>query len=145
MEDLILVLEAYLKQLDGSNINPVTEEDTMYSHCTFTVQGFDYQQNSLKILGLRQEDYSSEDETIEFEVGLEAKCHILLEGDDFSEASHDSEDDEWYGVQTVSEEHIYKVSTELHARLNLENNLFEILEPINTISIDIDVNEDIEE
>lgn len=145
MENLISVLEEYLRQLDGSNINPVTEEDSMYSNITFTVQGVDYRQNSVQIQEFFVEEYNPEDEFIEFALRVQSRFNILFEGDDYSEASHDSEDDVWYGVETVSEEHTYEVAIDLNAQLNLEDNSFEILEPISPISIDVDVNEFTEE
>ena len=145
MENLISVLEEYLRQLDGSNINPVTEEDSMYSNITFTVQGVDYRQNSVQIQEFFVEEYNPEDEFIEFALRVQSRFNILFEGDDYSEASHDSEDDAWYGVETVSEEHTYEVAIDLNAQLNLEDNSFEILEPISQISIDVDVNEFTEE
>lgn len=145
MENLISVLEEYLRQLDGSNINPVTEEDSMYSNITFTVQGVDYRQNSVQIQEFFVEEYNPEDEFIEFALRVQSRFNILFEGDDYSEASHDSEDGVWYGVETVSEEHTYEVAIDLNAQLNLEDNSFEILEPISPISIDVDVNEFTEE
>ena len=145
MENLILVLEEYLRQLDGTIINPVTEEDAAYSNVDFTCQGFDYIQNSAQIQEFFVEEYNSDDEFIDFALRVQGSFNILFEGDDPSNASHDSEDDEWYGIETISEEHIYEVSIELHARLNLENEFFEILNPISTIFIDVDVNKFAEE
>lgn len=145
MENLIAVLEEFLAQLDGDNIRPVTEDNSMYSSVEFVVQGFDYRRNSAQIQNFSVEEYNPDDEFVEFALNIKCNLDILFEGDDFSEATHDPEDDEWYNVTTVSIEHTYEVSFDLQVRLNLTNEIFEIISPIREIAIDVDVDEFIEE
>ncbi len=138
MNDLVSVLEKFLQEsIDGTNFTPETDESN--SHIEFDIVGLSYQQDSLRISNLYQDDY--DEETVEFEVILNADFDISFEGEDYSEASYDKEDDEWYNTETVSEKHIYRKQLNLNVELNLALESFEITTPQNEVHIDVNIND----
>lgn len=90
-------------------------------------------------MNLCQEDY--DEETVSFEVTLEADFDISFEGEDYSEAGYDKEDDEWYNTETVSEKHIYRVQMTFNIELNLALESFEITTQQSEIHIDANIND----
>lgn len=141
MDNLIMVLENFVQLLDGTNIIPETDED---SNIDFTVSGFDYQSDSLIISELVQDDYDTDDETVVFSISLSTNFHILFEWDDYSEASYDKEDDQWFGVASASEEHLYNTSFEIRVELDLTTGHFTVLTSPNDIQPVVNIHNFIE-
>lgn len=141
MDNLIMVLENFVQLLDGTNIIPETDED---SNIELTVSGLDYKSNSLIISELVQDAYEPDDEAVEFIISLSANFHILFEWDDYSEASHDNEDDQWFGVTSASEEHLYNTSFEIRVELDLTTGNFTVLTPQNDIQPVVNIHNFIE-
>lgn len=138
--DFITEIRNFLGLLSSDNINIFTDENSKYDGLDFTIFGMDFLPETLKIT--RMEVVEANDEMVSFDVDVSVMAHLLLEADDYREASHDNEDDEWYNVQNVSIENDYALSLEnLSIDLNIENETFAINTNFNSISIDVNADD----
>lgn len=138
--DFITEIRNFLGLLSSDNINIFTDENSEYDGLDFTIFGMDFLPETLKIT--RMEVVEANDEMVSFDVDVSVMAHLLLEADDYREASHDNEDDEWYNVQNVSIENDYALSLEnLSIDLNIGNETFAINTNFNSISIDVNADD----
>lgn len=138
--ELITEIRNFLRMLTSDNINIFTEENSEFDGLDFTISGMDFLFDSLRIT--RMEIVEANDETVSFDVDASVTAHLLLEADDYREARHDNEDDEWYNVQNVSIDEDFALAFEdLQIDLNIENEAFVINANPNDISIDVNADD----
>ena len=138
--DFITEIRNYLELLSSDNINIFTDENSEHDGLDFSIFGMDFLPETLRIT--RMEVVEANDEIVSFDVDVSVLAHLLLEADDYREAIHDKEDDEWYNVQNVSIEEDYELTLEnLSIDLNIENETFAINTNSNSISIDVNADD----
>lgn len=137
--NLITEIENFIRRFDSENFSPFAEEDTQYDGLDFVISGLDFVNNSAAITSIEQTDV--EDNIVIFSIDVQYTANILAEADDYREASHDNEDDEWYNVKPVSIQGDFNVTLEdIEVELDTETEQFRIMTPVREIRVDINVN-----